>query len=50
MPELNVNWNPATFKVLGVVFSTKVHEIVLINCENSSRKWKNCLMLGQEEK
>ena len=40
MPELNVNWNPATFKVLSVVFSTNVHEIVLINYENSSRKRK----------
>ena len=34
MPELNFNWNPVTFRVLGVVFSTSVHEIVLINYEN----------------
>ena len=34
MPELNFNWNPVTFRVLGVVFSTNVHEIVLINYEN----------------
>ena len=34
MPELNMNWNPATFNVLGVVFSTNVHETVLINYEN----------------
>ena len=31
MLELNLNLNPATFKMLGVVFSTNVHEIVLIN-------------------
>ena len=34
MPELNLNWNPAKFKVLGVVFSTDVHEIVSVNFEN----------------
>ena len=34
MPELNFNWNPLTFRVLGVVFSTNVHEIVLINYKN----------------
>ena len=34
MPELNFNWNPVTFRILGVVFSTNVHERVLINCEN----------------
>ena len=34
MPELNFNWNPVTFRVLGVMFSTSVHEIVLINYEN----------------
>ena len=31
IPELNLHWNPATFKVLGMVFSTNVHETVLIN-------------------
>ena len=34
MSELNFNWNPVEFRVLGVVFSTSVHEIVLINYEN----------------
>ena len=34
MPELNFYWNPVTFTVLGVVFSTNEHEIVLINYEN----------------
>ena len=33
MPELNLNWNPVTFKVLGVIFSTNVYEIVLISYE-----------------
>ena len=48
MPELNLNWNPATFEVLGVVFSMNVHEIVLINYGN---KLKENLgkMLGEEE-
>ena len=44
MPALNLNWNPAIFKVLGVVFSTNVHEIVLINYENKPKemeKWLN---------
>ena len=34
MPELNFNWNSLKFRVLGVVFSTNVYEIVLINYEN----------------
>ena len=34
MPELNFTWNPATFKVLGVIFSTNIQEIVLLNYEN----------------
>ena len=38
MPELNLNWNPATFKVLGVVFSSNVNEIVLINYENKLKE------------
>ena len=45
MPELNLNWNPATFIVLGVVFSSSEHEIVLINYENKLKemeKKKNC--------
>ena len=33
MPELNFTWNPATFKVLGVIFSTNIQEIVLLNYE-----------------
>ena len=49
MPELNFNWNPVTFRVLGVVFSTNVHEIVLINYENKLSEIKeSCLTLGQE--
>ena len=42
MPQLNLNWNPATYRVLGVVFSTNVHEIVLINYENKLKEMKNC--------
>ena len=34
MPEMNLDWNPVTFTVLGVVFSTDVLEIVTINFEN----------------
>ena len=34
MPELGLTWNPATFKVLGVMFSTDLNEIVPINFEN----------------
>ena len=34
MLESNFNWNPVTFRVLSVVFSTNVHEIVPINYEN----------------
>jgi len=34
MPEINLDWNPATFTVLGVVFSTDVLEIVTNNFEN----------------
>ena len=34
IPELGFNWNPVTFKVLGVMFSTDLHETVPINCEN----------------
>ena len=43
MPELNLNWNPATFKVLGVVFSTNVHGIVLNNYENKLKEMENLL-------
>ena len=43
MPELNLNWNPATFKVLGVVFSTNVHGIVLNNYENKLKEMENIL-------
>ena len=41
MPALNLNWNHAIFKVLGVVFSTNVHEIVLINYENKLTEMEN---------
>ena len=34
MPELNFTWNPATFKVLGVICSTNIQEIVLLDYKN----------------
>ena len=43
IPELNLNWNPVTFKVLGVVFYTNVHETVLINYENKLKEMETLL-------
>ena len=43
MPEINLDWNPVTFKVLGVVFSTDVLEIVIINFENKLNEMKKVL-------
>ena len=40
MPEINLDWNPVTFTVLGVVFSTDVLEIVIINFENKLNEMK----------
>ena len=34
MPELNFTCNPVTFKVLGVIFSANIEEILLLNYEN----------------
>ena len=50
MSELNFTWNPATFKVLGVIFSTYIQEIVLLNYENKLVEMRKLLkMLGQED-
>ena len=38
MPELDLNWNPGTFKVLDVMFSTDLHEIVSVNFENRLKR------------
>ena len=43
MPELGLNWNPATFQVLGVMFSTDLHEIVPINFENKLNEIRKVL-------
>ena len=43
MPELGLNWNPATFKVLGVMFSTDLNEIVPINFENKLKEMTKVL-------
>ena len=43
MPEINLDWNPVTFMVLGVVFSTEVLEIVTINFENKLNEMKKVL-------
>jgi hypothetical protein len=33
-PEFKIQWNPETFKVLGVIFSINMQEIVRLNYEN----------------
>ena len=42
MPEINLDWNPVTFTVLGV-FSTDVLEIVKISFENKLNSMKKVL-------
>ena len=44
--KLNLNWNPATFKVLGVVFSTSAHKTVLINYENKLKEMEKQQLLN----
>ena len=43
MTEINLDWKPVTFTVLGVVFSSDVLEIVTINFENKLNEMKNVL-------
>ena len=41
--EINFDWKPVTFTVLGVVFSSDVLEIVTISFENKLNELKNVL-------
>ena len=43
MSELNLNWNPVTFEVLGIVFSADMNEMVPINSENKLNEMKKVL-------
>ena len=43
IPELGLNWNPATFNGLVVMFSTNLHEIVPINFENKLNEMRKVL-------
>lgn len=43
MPELNLNWNPETFRVLGFIFSVNIHEIVLLNYEDKLTEMRKLL-------
>ena len=43
LPEFSLNWNPATFKVLGVMFSIDLHQIVPINFQNKLNEMKKVL-------
>ena len=43
MSELDLNWNPITFKLLGVVFSADMHGMVPINFENKLNEMKKVL-------
>ena len=43
MPKINLDWNPVTVTVLGVVFSTDVLEIVTISFGNKLNEMKKVL-------
>ena len=43
MSELDLDWNPATFTVMGVMFSKDLHEIVLVHFENKLNELRKVL-------
>ena len=43
MHDLNFEWNPAVFKVLGIVFSVEINDIVKLNYEHKLRDIQHLL-------
>ena len=43
MRDKNFIWDPGTFKYLGIIFSTNVHEIVRLNYENKIEELEKLL-------
>ena len=49
LPHLEFKWNTATFKVLGIHFSTNTEIIPSINYEGKLLEIQNYQMLGQSD-